>query len=663
MRLAGDRVFSLERGGGQKQLSLVVRPVDEPAAAARLLVDPAALSADAATAIDWYHPSPDGRLVAYGVSEGGDERSVLRVLDVETRKHLGDEIPETRAASVAWLPDGTAFLYSRYPVGDQYNRRVYRHRLGEPWADDELVWAELPTPETWADVATSPDGRFALVTALVGWSRTDLHLRDEQSGEWRTLIEGVDAITYARFDGTRLVAVTTLDAPRGRVVAIPLDRVVPAEEWTTLVPEGAGVIQHAEPVAGGLLVVTTHSAAARITRHAPDGAVVGEVALPELCSVVGLDGGTDRSLAFVQLEGFTRPASLFRWSGGARWRPTASTITTTCSTAQFAVAQERYPSADGTEIGLFLIHRADEPPDVDTPCILTGYGGFAIAETPAWSPTIAAWAEAGGLFAVAGLRGGYEEGEAWHQAGRREHKQQVFDDFHAAADYLVASQRTSRDRLAIRGGSNGGLLVGVGHDPAARPVPSRALRRPPARHGALPAVPHRPALDGRVRRPRRGRGARLVARLLAVPPRQGRRLLPGRAADHGRGRQPGRPAPRPQDGGRAAGRQLVPARPPDPAAPGVPRRSRPGQAAAQAGRRAGRRARVLHLAARRRGRDVTRLAELVVSAEPQAWRDAGFAVDDEGVSQVGLVRLRLDPATWPMAGCGRGHSPPRPTPG
>jgi prolyl oligopeptidase len=188
--------------------------------------------------------------------------------------------------------------------------------------------------------------------------------------------------------------------------------------------------------------------------------VVGDVALPELCSVVGLDGGTDRSLAFVQLEGFTRPASLFRWTGGeleAHGEHDHDDVLE----AQFAVSQERYSSADGTEIGLFLVHRADEPPDVDTPCILTGYGGFAIAETPAWSPTIAAWAEAGGLFAVAGLRGGYEEGESWHQAGRRQHKQRVFDDFHAAADHLVTSQRTSRDRLAIRGGSNGGLLVGV----------------------------------------------------------------------------------------------------------------------------------------------------------------------------------------------------------
>jgi prolyl oligopeptidase len=461
VRLAGERVFALERGGGQKQLSLVVRRVEEPAAKGRLLVDPAALSPDAATAIDWYHPSLDGQLVAYGVSEGGDEQSVLRVLDVETGKHLTEEIPFTRAASVAWLPDADAFLYSRYPEGDQYNRRIYQHRLGEPWAEDELVWGDLPTPESWADVSTSPDGRYTLVTVLVGWSRTDLHLHDRGTGAWRTLIEGVEATTYARFDGSRLVAVTTLDSPRGRVVAIPLDAPVSPGSWVTLVPEGDGVVQHAEPVAGGLLVVSTRSAAARVTHHAIDGTVLGEIGLPELCSVVGLDGGSDRTLAFLQLEGFTRPASLFRWDGRPALTPHGDAGHDTVLETDFAVSQERYRSLDGTEIGLFLVHRAGEAPDADTPCILTGYGGFAIAETPTWSPTIAAWAEAGGLFAIAGLRGGYEEGEAWHQAGRREHKQHVFDDFHAAADHLAATQRTSRDRLAIRGGSNGGLLVGV----------------------------------------------------------------------------------------------------------------------------------------------------------------------------------------------------------
>ena len=192
------------------------RPAGEAAGRARVLVDPAALVADATAAIDWYHPSPDGELVAYGVSEGGDERSVLRVLEVSTGQHRADEIPDTRAASVAWLPGNHAFFYARYPADDEYNRRIFRHRLGRPWTEDELVWGDLPTPETWADVTTSPDGRFTLVTAMVGWSRTDLHLRHEATGEWRTLISGVDVTTQARFDGDRLVAVTTLDALRPR---------------------------------------------------------------------------------------------------------------------------------------------------------------------------------------------------------------------------------------------------------------------------------------------------------------------------------------------------------------------------------------------------------------------------------------------------------------
>ena len=461
VRLAGPQVFSLERGGGQKQYVLVVRPADEPQAPARLLVDPARLVADATAAIDWYHPSPSGALVAYGVSEGGDERSTLRVIDVATGEHRPDEIPDTRAASVAWMPGEDTFFYARYPEGDEYNRKIFRHRLGRPWTDDEVVWDELPTPETWADVAASPDGRYVLVTALVGWSRTDLHLHDTATGEWRTLIGGVDVTTQARFDGERLLAVTTLDATRGRVVAIPLDEAVEPAAWNTLIPEGDDVVQHAEPVAGGMLVVRTERAVARVTRHDRDGGGSAEVELPELCSVVGLDGTHDRSLAFLQIEGFTRPASLFRWDGGTSLAPHGRVEGPSVFETAFDVTHETYTSLDGTEVGLFTVHRDDEPPDVDTPCILTGYGGFAIAETPAWSPTIAAWAEAGGMFAVAGLRGGYEEGEAWHQAGRRDHKQNVFDDFHAAADHLVATRRTSRDRLAIRGGSNGGLLVGA----------------------------------------------------------------------------------------------------------------------------------------------------------------------------------------------------------
>jgi prolyl oligopeptidase len=461
VRMAGNRVFSLERGGGQKQFRLVVRPANDPDAPARTLVDPAELTDDATAAIDWYHPSWEGRLVAYGISEGGDERSILRVLDVATGGPLGDEIPYTRAASVAWMPDAASFLYTRYPDGDEYNRMVYRHEIGRPATADELVWGDLPNPEAWPEVAVSPDGRYRLVTVEVGWARTDLHLLDATTGVWREVIAGQDAVTRARFDHDRLVAVTTLGSPRGRVVAIPLVEPVEPGGWTTLVAEGPGVVQHAEPTRDGLLVATTERAAARLSWHRTDGSLRHEVGLPELCSVVGLDGEPDQLTAFLQLEGFTRPATLYRWDGGDALHRHGHTDGPAAPKTRFAIHQELYTSDDGTPVGLFLIHAEGNEPSADTPCILTGYGGFAIANTPAWSPMIAAWAGAGGLFAVAGLRGGFEEGEVWHEAGRRGHKQNVFDDFQAAADHLVATRLTARHRLAIRGGSNGGLLVGA----------------------------------------------------------------------------------------------------------------------------------------------------------------------------------------------------------
>jgi prolyl oligopeptidase len=430
----------------------------------RVVLDPSALAADATVAIDWYHPSRDGALVAYGTSEGGDERSTLRVLDVETGRHHDDVIPETRAASVGWLPEASGFLYTRYPEGDEYHRKVYAHTLGTDWHDDPLVWAELPTPESWCDVTVSPDGGWALVHVMVGWGRVDVHLLDRATGAWTELIAGRDALTQLRFDGDRLVGTTTLDAPRGRVVAAPLT--APAvDNWATLVPEGDGVLEGCVTAAGMVLVVSTRHAIARLDAYAADGSGGHPVPLPELGSFSGLSADAEQPVLFCQLESFTRPAALWRWTpddGLVEWAPSAAGDDgLQLDPASFTVRHVRYLSADGTEIGLFLVHRHDREPDATTACILTGYGGFAIAETPAWSPAVAAWCEQGGLYAIAGLRGGYEEGEAWHRAGRRERKQNVFDDFAAAAHFLVSSGWTSRDRLALRGGSNGGLLVGA----------------------------------------------------------------------------------------------------------------------------------------------------------------------------------------------------------
>jgi prolyl oligopeptidase len=455
VRVCGNRVFTLDRAGGAPQHRLVLHEVGRRA---RVLVDPSKLTRDATSAIDWYHPSPDGRLVAYGISEGGDERSVLRVLDVDTGEVLPVEIPDTRAASVAWLPGNDGFLYTRYPAGDEYHRHVRRHIVGRPADGDDVVWSEPDVPEAWPDVAVSRDGRFTLVTVLMGWSRTDLHLHDASTGTWRTLLAGTEAVTAARFDGDRLIATTTLDAPRGRVVSIPLDGAAAPDSWATLVPESEAVLNTVVPLTGGFLLASTQRAVARLTRHDTTGALVHEIDTGEPSTLLDLDA--DGDVAVVQLEGFTRPGTSY-WVEGPGLSPVGPTAGASDGPPPMTVTQETYRSADGTSVGLFVVHRADVTPSADTPCILTGYGGFAIAETPLWSPLAAAWCEAGGMFAVAGLRGGLEEGEAWHHAGRRQHKQNVFDDFHAAADHLVATGRTSRDRLGIRGGSNGGLLVGA----------------------------------------------------------------------------------------------------------------------------------------------------------------------------------------------------------
>jgi prolyl oligopeptidase len=450
----GERLFVLERGASADQFCLVVRSAVDREAPARTLLDPAQRADDAAVAIDWYEPSLDGSLVAVGLSEGGTEESTLLVVEVQTGAYLGDSIPNTRASSIAWLPDNSGFWYLRYPEGDQYNRHVFFHRLGTDPAADAVVFDDLPTVETWPDVQASDDGRYLLVSMLVGWGRIDAHLLDTETGEWREVISGVDAQSSFFFHAGELFAVTSRDAPNGRVVAAPLDR---PDEWRTVIAERDVVVSRAASLGDRLMVVSSAAAVDTVEQWNTDGSFDGSVDEFGLISVQSID--TDDDVAFLTIASFDAPPALYRLAGGhvERWsaEPDTSVI------PRLKVSQLTYPSLDGTEIGLFIIHRADVAPSTKTPLLLTGYGGFAIVETPSWVVRAAAWCAAGGVSAVAGLRGGYEHGEAWHRAGRRANKQNVFDDFHAAADWLVAQGFTSRDLLAIEGGSNGGLLMGV----------------------------------------------------------------------------------------------------------------------------------------------------------------------------------------------------------
>ena len=462
-RVAGERLFTVERGGGLDQSALFVRSALDPTTEPRLLVQPQRLEGDDTAALDWYHPSPDGRLVALGLSTGGDERSTLRVLDVVTGELLDDVIAHTRAASVAWLPGGEAFAYTRYPDPTSvpaeergYHRTVWWHELGHHPGHDELVFGDLPDDTAWPDVSLSRDGRWLLLHVSLGWDRVDVHVVDRTTGARTTVIEGVAARTGFEVVDDRLVGTTTLDAPRGRVVAAPLTDPTP-DRWETLVPEGDPVIEGLVATSRSLLVLSTRSAVSRLTVHDQGGGEPCEVPLPDAGTVVSLDGSEDRDEAWLSLTSFARPPQLFRWTpaGVEPWGDDTGPV----DPADFVVDQVFYRSTDATPVSLFLVRHRGTDPGPTTPTVLTGYGGFAATMAPEYSATVVAHCEAGGVWALAGLRGGSEEGEDWHRAGMREHKQQVFDDFAAAADWLVAEGRTSREHLAIRGGSNGGLLV------------------------------------------------------------------------------------------------------------------------------------------------------------------------------------------------------------
>lgn len=467
--VAGDRVFALERWGHHDQAVLVVRPAKAPGLA-RTIVDPHVLTGDPTAAIDWYHPSNDGRLVAYGISAGGDERSTLHVLNVETGEHLRDRIPNTRAASVAWAPDGDAFAYTRYPdpssVPEEdrgYWRKVYWHRLGARWQNDELLWDELPDKTAWANVSLSPDGRWLLVHVSLGWSRVDVHLIDRATNAHTVLIEGIEAVSSFTVVNDEVIGLTTLDADRGRIVSAP---VVAAwhDNWCTIVPESDKVLEALVPTSRSILVLSSRSAVSYLDRYGFDGTGHASVPLPELGSLAGLTGSRDRDEAFFSFTSFATPPTTFRWTSTSvdDWsRLRDHDGPDHVPSGEYVVEQIRYPSTDGTSVPMFIVRGADTIPGPETPCVLTAYGGFSITMGPAFSAAVVAVCDRGGIYAVANIRGGAEEGEGWHRAGMRENKQQSFDDFLAAADHLVHEGYTSRERLAIRGGSNGGLLMGA----------------------------------------------------------------------------------------------------------------------------------------------------------------------------------------------------------
>jgi prolyl oligopeptidase len=464
----GDRAFFTRRSPGQEHSVLLVRDGD---GAERVLLDPSALSDDDSVTLDAWSPSDEGDRLAYQLSEGGDEEASLWVVDVETGKVLDGPLDRVRYSAVAWMPGGEElFLVRRLPPSEvpegeeQFHRRVYRHRVGADPVGDELVFGDGRDKTEYYSLDVSPDGRWLVVGASKGTApRNEVHLCDlaaaDATPRWRVVQEDVDAWTDAsiRHD-SRLWLLTNDGAPRGRLAVTDPESLGP---WQDVVPESEAVLDDFAVTDDAVVVASTSHAVARVQVHdLVTGDVRFEVPLPGLGTVAGVrarpEGGSEVWIGYAD---FVQPPAVhhcdLRDATVDLWEDAPGRVAVPGVTAR----QVTYPSADGTDVRMFVLSAGDE--EGPRPTILYGYGGFNVPLTPGYSAAILAWVEQGGVYAVANLRGGSEEGEAWHRAGMREHKQNVFDDFEAAARWLVDTGTTTPERLGISGGSNGGLLVGA----------------------------------------------------------------------------------------------------------------------------------------------------------------------------------------------------------
>ncbi len=466
-RIGGKYYFYTRRDGLQNQPVLYVREgIDGKD---RVLVDVNLLAADGTVALDWFEPAVHGKYVAYGTSSSGSEMSTLHVIETKTGNLLPDTIGQTRAASIAWMPNNSGFYYTRYPKkGDvpegqeQYNRRVFFHELGTDAESDQKIFGEGRDAEDWPEVRLDNDGRMLLITVSQGWTKTELFLMDLKKGTPPTRITtGKNFLYSASVYNGRVYIVTNEDAPRFRMFvteAGEYDR----DDWEEIIPQTGGVLKDAELWGGKIFAQYEQNASSELKVFDLEGKNVRNLALPAIGTIFGSGGKWDHDEMFYGFESFTVAPSIYRYDlekgSTSLW---AKVDAPGIDPSAYEVEQEWFHSKDGTRVPMFLVHKKGLKKDGLNPTLLTGYGGFDISLTPSFSSDIYLWLERGGVYAVANLRGGAEFGEDWHRAGMLDKKQNVFDDMIAAAEYLISEKYTDANHLAIEGGSNGGLLMGA----------------------------------------------------------------------------------------------------------------------------------------------------------------------------------------------------------
>jgi prolyl oligopeptidase len=477
------RAFFTRRTPGQEFPVLYVR---EPDGTERVLLDVSEIDPSGRTTLDRWSPSREGTLLAYLISVGGDEESRLYVLDVGTGERVEGPIDRCRTSSVAWLPGGAEFFYVRrlppesVPEGEeQFHRRVWRHQVGTDPEHDVLVHGEGLHHTFYYDTQVSHDGRWLLVHGCPGTARRDsIWIADLTVGTPAPRLhqildtsEGVRASAWVERDG-RMYVRTTLNAPRWRLCVTDPTKPDPVN-WTELLAEDPDSVLEAvrwfdagDDQPAQLAVLRTRHAVSELTLHEPaTGDRTAVVPLPGAGQVTALravDESTqrERDRLWIGWTDFATPPCVHAYSHSTGHTTLAERAPGTVDLPAIHTRQVSYASADGTTVRMFLLSSVAEP-DHPRPALVTGYGGFALSMEPAYAPSALTWATSGGVWALPSLRGGGEEGEQWHRAGMRESKQNVFDDFHAAAEHLISEGWTTADQLAISGGSNGGLLVGA----------------------------------------------------------------------------------------------------------------------------------------------------------------------------------------------------------
>jgi prolyl oligopeptidase len=491
----GDRYFFSKNDGLQNQDVMYWTASLTGKAEPRVLIDPNKLSADGTVALAGMEISEDARLMAYGLQSAGSDWSEWRVRKVDTGEDLSDHLRWVKFSGAAWTHDSKGFYYSRYPEPKQgdaltdtnLNQKLYFHKIGTPQSDDVLIHERPDEPKWGFSPQVTEDGRYLIVSVWKGTGPRNLVLYQDlkktrpgqkpAAGAMVTLIGKFDGkFEFIGNAGPVFWFVTDLEAPRGRIVAIDIRK--PAREsWVELVPQGPDALEGARTAGRRIFVDYLHDAHTRIAVHDQKGKHLGDVNLPGLGSAGGFAGRRDHKETFYAYTSFNTPVTIYRYEIESGKSEVLREPKVDFAKSEYETEQVFFKSKDGTRVPMFITHKKGLARDGQNPTLLYGYGGFNNSLSPFFSITYAVWLEMGGVLAIPNLRGGGEYGENWHLAGTKLVKQNTFDDFIAAAEWLIANRVTSSKKLAIAGGSNGGLLVGA-----------VMTQRPELFGAALPAV-------------------------------------------------------------------------------------------------------------------------------------------------------------------------------